>query len=266
MTRDEALQCAIADACLNEAAGGAIAADLCGFLAARGVSSDDIEAVMAAPHRLAVYRSLVRNGISAVIGRILRRTRARMNAVCGGRFDADLARFMEERGPRTRYLRDVPDELVAWASPRWKEDPAVLSYLPDLARYELTCFAVASCEMALDSLVREVALGRPLVFSTSTRLLRAEWAVHELEVEADSLDVPDARPVALLAYRDLQHSVRWLELTPMAAAIVDRLAAGESIGVAIAHACAATGASVAPDEIAHLLADLADRGVILGAG
>lgn len=263
---DMALQRAIADACLNEAAGDAVADDLRGFLEARGVSPDDVEAAMAAPRRLAVYRSLVRNGISAVVGRVLRRTRARMNAAYGGRFDADVARFMEERSPRTHYLRDVPHELVAWASRRWKEDPAVASYLHDLALYELTCFAVASCETALDSPVRDVALDRPVVFSTSMRLLRADWAVHELSPDSDRTDVPDARPVALLAYRDARHCVRWLELTPVAAAIVDRLAGGESLGVAVRDARAAAGASVDLDEVARLLADLADRGVLLGAG
>lgn len=264
MTSDVALQRAIADACLNRAAGDAVAGDLRGFLEARGVSADDIDAVMRAPPRLAVYRSLVRNGISGVVARILRCTRARMNATCGGRFDADLARFMEDRAPRTRYLRDVPGELVAWASPGWKQDPGVPSYLSDLALYELTCFEVASCETALASRAGDVALDRPLVFSTSMRLCRAEWAVHELAT--DSTDLPDARPVTLLAYRDAQHSVRWLELTPMAAAIIARLAGGESIADAVARACAAEEASVDRREIARLLADLADRGVILGAG
>jgi hypothetical protein len=61
--------------------------------------------------------------------------------------------------------------------------------------------------------------------------------------------------------------VRWLELTPLASAIVTRLLAGESLGEAVQHACslAATApASVLPD-IARLLADLGERGVLLGA-
>jgi uncharacterized protein len=264
MTNDLALQRAIADACLNEAAGEAIALDLRGFLEAHGVAREDVEAVLQAPRRLAVYRSLVRNGLCAVVARILPRTRARMNAACGGRFDADLARFLEERGPRTRYLRDVPEELVTWAAPRWTADPRVPSYLRDLAVYELTCFAVASCE-TVDPPACEIAASRPLVFVESTRLLRADWAVHELGSEMTSTEEPVRRSVRLLAYRDAQHAVRWLELTPMAAAIVERLAAGESLAVAVASACEAAGTSVDRTDVARLLTDLADRGIILGS-
>lgn len=265
MSGDAALQRAIADACLCEAAGEAIARDLRGFLEARAVLSDDIEAVLQAPRRLAVYRSLVRNGIAAVVARILPRTRARMNAACSGRFDLDLARFLEERGPRTRYLRDVPDELVAWAAARWRADPDLPPYLCDLSVFELTCFAVASCEAPLDPPVRDVAAGRSLVFSRSVRFLRADWAIHELGPDVESTDDPARRSVHLLAYRDPQHAVRWLELTPMAAAIVERLALGEPIAAGVARACEAAGTAVDRTELAGLLADLAVRGVILGA-
>ena len=88
------------------------------------MAADDVEAILAAPRRLAVYRSLVRNGLAGVVVRMLPRTRARMNAACAGRFDADLAAFLEEVGPRTHYLRDVPGELFAWAQPRWAADAA----------------------------------------------------------------------------------------------------------------------------------------------
>ncbi|MDP9000026.1 MAG: DUF2063 domain-containing protein, partial [Myxococcota bacterium] len=63
----EPLQRAIADACLGADTGEDIARDLPGFLAARGVAPDDIETLVAAPRRLAIYRSLVRNGLSSVV-------------------------------------------------------------------------------------------------------------------------------------------------------------------------------------------------------
>src|SRR5882672_2049548 len=140
------LERAMADACLGEHAGEAIALDLRGFLEARGVAADDVDAIVAAPHRLAVYRSLVRNGLADVIVRMLPRTRARLNAACARLFDADVSRFLEEIGPRTHYLRDVPRELFAWAGPRWAADARVPAYLPDLAAHELACFAVAASE------------------------------------------------------------------------------------------------------------------------
>lgn len=268
MTREAALHRAIADACLKADAGEAIARDLRAFLEQHGVEAEDVEAALASAPRLAVYRSLVRNGLSAVVVRMLPRTRARMNAACAGRFDADVARFVDEVGPRTHYLRDVPAELFAWAEPRWRADASVPAYLPDLAAYELTHFAVAAADAARPGdPSAEVALDRPLAFAPSMRLRRQGWAVHELPADEDSGDEPARREVRLLAYRDAEHAVRWLELTPLAFAVVERLAAGEALGPAVERACAAHAtapAAVLPD-VARLLADLAARGVLLGA-
>ena len=265
---DAALQRAIAEACLGARAGEAIAQDLRGWLEARGVPADDVEAILAAPPRLGVYRSLVRNGLSSVVLRMLPRTRARMNAACAGRFDADLAAFVDEVGPRTHCLRDVPAEYLAWAGPRWRADPSVPAYLPELATHELTQFAVAAAAPASRAPgVAEVALDRPLAFLASTRLVHHGWAVHELPADEDTTGEPARREVHLLAYRDAEHVVRWLELTPLASAILTRLLAGEPLREAVEQACARAStapAAVLPD-IARLLADLGERGVLLGA-
>jgi hypothetical protein len=264
---DAALQRAVAAACLGLDAGDGIGGDLRGWLEGHGVATDDVEAILAAPRRLGVYRSLVRNGLSGVVLRMLPRTRARMNAACAGQFDADLAAFLEEPGPRTHYLRDVPTEYLAWADPRWRADEHVPAYLPDLASHELAAFAVAASAPALPVQPGEVSLDRPVAFLDSMRLLHHAWAVHELPESEDDTREPPRREVHLLAYRDADHAVRWLELTPLAAAIVARLAGGDALGSAVASACAtahAEAASVRLD-VAKLLADLGERGVLLGA-
>jgi hypothetical protein len=264
----EALERVIAEACLGAHSGQDIAADLRGFLERRGVVTEDVEAILQAPRRLAVYRSLVRNGLSSVVLRMLPRTRARLNAACAGRFDADFAAFVEERAPRTHYLRDVPFELVRWARPRWQGDERVPAYIGDLASHELAQFEVASAGGARESgAVVDIALDRPLAFHESMRILRYGWAVHELSAAEDANDEPPRRDVHLLAYRDAAHAVRWLDLTPLAAAILDVLAAGEPLGAAIERACTQAGLAppaVLPD-VARLLADLGTRGVLLGA-
>ena len=215
-----------------------------------------------------MYRSLVRNGLSSVVLRMLPRTRVRLNTACAGRFDADFAAFVEERAPRTHYLRDVPFELVRWAKPRWQKDESVPEYIGDLASHELAQFEVASAGSARDAgPVVDVALDRPLAFHESTRILRYDWAVHELPANEDATDEPARRKVQLLAYRDSDHAVRWLELTPLAAGILDGLAASEPLGTAIERACSQAGLAppaVLPD-VARLLADLGTRGVLLGA-
>jgi hypothetical protein len=266
---ERALQRAIADACLGADADERIARDLRGWLEEHGVEAEDAEAILAAPARLGVYRSLVRNGLSGVVLRILPRTRARVNAASGGRFDADLTAFVDECGPRTHYLRDVPAEFVEWAAPRWRVDARVPGWALDLATHEIASFAVASSRPAAPPrALAELALDRPLAFTGSMRLLRHAWAVHELPAgDEPPFDPPAQRAVRLLAWRDATHDVRWLELTPLAAEVVERLHEGESLGAAVEHACAAHGtmpAAVLAD-VARLLADLGERGVLLGA-
>ena len=261
-----ALQRVIADACLRACAEEDLARDLGGFLVAHGVEPKDVEAILAAPRRLAVYRSLVRNGLSSVVLRMMPRTRARMNAACAGRFDADLARFVDARGPRTHYLRDVPREFFSWVEAGWRSDPEVPGYLADLASHELTQFAVAASGTArVPATAPAVRLDRPLAFAESARVVNYRWAVHELAADESGTDSPARRDVWLLVYRDAAHAVRWLDLSPLAAAIVKRLFSGEALGTAVETACAqynTVPADVLPD-VAHLLADLAKRGVVL---
>ncbi|HLK40458.1 MAG TPA: PqqD family peptide modification chaperone [Polyangiaceae bacterium] len=267
---ERTLQEAIADACLAEGAAEAMARDLRGFLASHGVEPGDIDAMLASPRRLAVYRALVRNGLSGVVARVLRRTRGRMNAACGGRFDADFARFVAEVGPRTHFLRDLPSELFAWVEPRWRSDVAVPAYLVDLAAHEIATFEVSAARDAsphAGAAATELAIDRALVFDASARRLHYGWAVHELPDDDGSVEAPARREVRLLGYRDRDHAVRWLELTPLAAAIVERLLGGAPIGRAVGEACAAHAS--APEQVAgdvaRLLADLAERGVIRAA-
>jgi hypothetical protein len=264
---DRALARALADACLGETSGQAAADDLRTFLARHGVASDDIEAAVAAPRGLAVYRSLVQNGLMAVVGRLMPRTRSRMNRACDGRFDVDMAQFLNERSPRTHYLRDVPSELFAWVQPRWRADPAVPPYLFDLAAHELACFAVATSEAITGAApLDEIATDRTVAFAPSVKLANYSWAVHELDAEDDdAMDIPALREVHLLGFRDSSQNVRWLELTPLAASIVERLAAGDSLGAGIEAACRARNAQIDTTEAARLLADLGARGVLLGA-
>jgi hypothetical protein len=265
---DAALQRAMADACLGRGSDERIARDLRAFLESHGVEPEDVEALLAAPDRLRVYRALIRNGLGAVVARMLPRTRARIDAAEPGRFERDLAAFVDEPGPRTHYLRDVPGELLAWASPRWRADPRIPPYVADLAAYELAQFEIAASEPARgQGAPADVALDRPLAFDASMRLLRAAWAVHELSGTENATDSPPARDVRLLGYRDAEHAVQWLELTPLAGDVVAALAEGLPLGDAVQRACAAhrTAPAAVLDDVARLLADLGARGVLLGA-
>jgi len=259
----------IADACLAAGADAEMAADLRAFLERHALDPEDVEAILASPPRLALYRRLVRANFVGVVERMMPRTRARLNALAGDAFDRALDQFLDEVAPRTHYLRDVPQELLAWVAPRWADDARIPAYAVDLARHELLHFEVAAAPVPREPpKLDEVALGRPLVFAEAKRLARYAYAVHELPGELDDRSEPRVHEIALLVYRDPEHAVRYMELTPLAAAILERLFAGTALDAAVAPACASLGVTLTNDvlaDTARLLADLGARGVLLGA-
>lgn len=255
------LQEAFARACFGKDRG--FDGDLRAWLAKHGVPKEDIEAFLAAPRRLGLYRKLVRHNVVNVIDAMLERTRARLDAIRPGTFDATIDAFLDEVGPKTPHLRDVPAEFLAFAAPRWREDERLPRWIVDFAELELVDFTIGVAPRpAPPPPLEEVSADKPLVFAEPLRFLRLSWAVHEEK------EVPDERETTILVYRDREHRTKKLDLTPLAAKILERLVAGEPLGPAIVAACAEMG--TAPDETilggaAKLLADLGERGVLLGA-
>jgi hypothetical protein len=261
---DEArLEEMLAAACLHAGTEAAFTSNLRGFLSSFGIANEDIEAILAAPPRLALYRRLVRNNLRGVTEKMLARTRARLNEIADGAFDASFAAWLDEAGPRTHYLRDVPGDFLIWAGPRWRGRTDVPAWIADLARYEIAQYQVAASAKA-PAEVTEIAPERPLVFAEAVMLLRLGFAVHALPSGVGDRTVPAAEATALLIYRDEDHAVQLLELTPFAAAITERLLAGTPLLDAVREAAAIVSAKTAPLDVARFLADLAGRRILLG--
>lgn len=238
--------------------------DLRGYLAKHGVPKEDVDAFLASPRRLGLYRKLIRHNVVNVIDAMLERTRARLDAKHPGVFDGAVDAFLDEVGPKTPHLRDVPAEFLAFAAPRWKKNERLPAWLVDFAELELVDFTIGIAPRPLPPPpLDEVSADRPMVFSEPRMLLRLSWAVHE-----EDKDPFEKRETTLLVYRDREHATRKMDLSPLAAKILERLFAGDALGPAIVSACADMGTT--PDEsilrgAAKLLADLGERGVLLGA-
>jgi hypothetical protein len=263
---EAAVQRMFAEACFGARSEADFTRDLRGFLERHGVAAEDVAAIVASPPRLALYRRLVRNNLTGVTERMLERTRARWNALGDGAFDRDFDRFLAEVGPRSHYLRDVPGEFLAWVGPVWRGAGAP-PWLADLAAHELAEFQLGAAPARRDAPeVAEVTLDRALVFAEPVRLLRYAFAVHELPRDEDDRAEPRAEPTTLLAYRDAEHTVRFLKLAPFAEALVDALLAGATLGDAVRRAAPAQQRNEATlAEVARLLADFGARGLLLGA-
>jgi hypothetical protein len=268
MTTVDRLQAMMARACFGKDAAAAFDADLAGFLDAHGIAADDRAALLASPRRLGLYRRLVRHNVTSIIDTMLERTRARLSARLPGELDRAVELFLDEVGPRTPHLRDVPAEFFAFIAPRWRADPRLPPWLADHAEFELVDFTIGVAPRpSAPPPLTEVTADLPLVFAEPKRLVPLGWAVHELSAD-DWTQEPAERPVVLLVYRDGEHRTRFLELTPLAAAILERLFAGDALVEAMKTACATTGHPLDDDVLAgaaRVLADLGERGVLLGA-
>jgi hypothetical protein len=268
MSDEASVQEMVAAACLRTGTDAELTEGLAAFLEQHGVDAEDAEAILASPPRLALYRRLIRNNLTGVAEKMLGRTRARMDAALPGVFDASFDAFLSEVGPRTHYLRDVPGEFLDWVLPRWKDRADVPPWAGDLARHELLEFQVGAADAPREApAVSEVALERGVVVREPVRLARYAYAVHELSEDAADTREPTARATALLVHRDEEHAVRFLDLTPFAASLMERLLAGATLSRAVHDASAEIGAQLTDkllEDTARLLAELGERGIVLG--
>lgn len=206
--------------------------------------------------KLAIYRQLVRGNLRSVTEQMMPRT----IELLGAAFDETFDRFLAQIGPRTHYLRDVPHEFLAFAAPLLEDSPAIPAWACDLGRWELAHFAVAAAPKKEHAEPKDLALDRPVLFDDAIRLLHLRFSVHEDPIEARAAD--------LLLYRDAEHAVRTLELSPLASALVERLLRGELLSEATKGACADVACDLDAEllaSIARLLADFAERGFLLGS-
>jgi hypothetical protein len=213
--------------------------------------------------RFLVYRKLVRNTLRKAVELAIPRTVARL----GSLFDEYFERFLAERGPRTHYLRDVTTELLDFVEPLFRSDARVPPWAHELARHEALEIVIASLgEPVVPRALGELDAERGLAFIEAARVVRYEFAVQRLPASEADRSEPARESSALFVYRDAEHDVRYLELSALAAGLVERLLAGESLKAALLGACTATGTEpgAALAGAAALLADLAARGALIG--
>jgi hypothetical protein len=157
----------------------------------------------------------------------------------------------------------------------------VPTYLLELAELEAARVWVAAAEVSKVMESSQLDLESGLVFWEAARVLRFEYPVHRLPLETDQqqhfMGVEGAKtqgepalepsPTRLMAYRDDEYRVRYLELSAYAADLIDRLMVGAPLGAAIISVCREHGQAPTQEfmeSCASLLSNLAERGIIVG--
>lgn len=227
-------------------------------------AADPADLARLGPGRWSLYRDLVRSRIAGALAEALPRTR---DAAGAARFEGWITRWLDESPPSTRYVRELMPQFVAWHAHR--EGSELPACFDDLLRYEVALHAVGLApDPAPEAvLAAPFEMHRPARFHPVLRRLDLRWPVHARFCERE----PDAAPApcALLIYRDAQHfRAETLALSPMAARVLDAMRGGCEVTAAVQGALAAddlhAGAAFL-ESFADLLADLMERGVLLGA-
>lgn len=235
------------------------------WLARHAVSEEDAQALAEqGKERLLLYRSLVRGTLEGALTDSIPRTLARLGPLYPEYFDA----FLRERGPRSHYLRDTTPEFLDYCAPLWSADPRIPDYLIELGRHEALHIQIAAAPpRAKDPEPAPLDLESGLAFHESARLVRYGHAVHLLPDDVEDRSEPEPKETHLFVYRDEEHMVRYLALTPLAASILGKLLAGESLKGSLISAATLHGASLDEElfrATARLLADLSERRALLG--
>lgn len=218
--------------------------------------------------RFRVYRRMARHRLSEVIDNCFPKLRGVL-----GDLDPLVERWFDEAPPRSPFIRDVGAELVAWLRPEVMPAGAP-PWALELARHEQAMLEVeyAGEEQGAEDVreIGELDFHRPAVLTPAHKIVRARYAVHRLGDDVTAESRVDEASFALCLYRDpATHEVHVLELSPIAASILEEVERGDRPVVdAVRAAAAAHGVEVDGQLVgafAELVSDLAERGVWLGA-
>lgn len=260
-----ALEAALAELTLGPEIAPDDAASIAAWLARNQVEGADAGALTRDFSRLQVYRQLVRGNLREALRATIPRTLARL----GPTFEPYFDEFLRVSPPVTRSLRELTPSFLAFAAPRWKNDPRIAEYVSDLARHEALQVEVASLlARPKEHVPAELSLDQGVEFIAAVRLVHYTWGVHRLPDDERSVALPERGEISILVYRSPEHEVRYLELGAFAQALLSGLLARrQSLRAALDHA--AQEACLPLDDAlltraARLLADLAERGVLLG--
>jgi hypothetical protein len=205
---------------------------------------------------------MVRRRLADSIAAVFPRLRA---AAGQASFDAVVDAFFASRGLASPFIRDVPGELLVFLRNRAHAFELPL-HAVELARLE---WAEREVLYAEDDVAPAgpLTMSQPVALTRAHRLLVSRHAVHEFD--ADDPHAPAARATFYCVYRDEStHEARVLTVSAVAHALLDDLSADVSLEDAIRRAAERTDAVLDRafmESLSDLLADLSDRGVVLGA-
>lgn len=151
-------------------------------------------------------------------------------AVLSERKWAKLVReFFAEHRCHTPLFRQIPDEFVQYVQNERGVRAGDLPFMPELAHYEWIelVLSVSNMEAECDRIDPhgDLASGRPAL-NPVLALLQYTYPVQRIG-PASQPRTPPAQPTYLLVFRDAHYAVRFIELNPVSARLIDLLQSGK---------------------------------------
>lgn len=167
------------------------------------------------PKRMAVYRELLRNNIHGSLNAcfpVLQRM------LSPQRWHGLREDFFRRHRCRTPIYRRVPDEFIAYLEHEYESDPNDPPFIVELAHYEWVELALSidPIEVAMDGVdpAGNLWLGEPCVNPLAS-LLCYGYPVHRIGADAAGPFAPAT--TYIVAYRNLKHDVRFMEMNAVGA-------------------------------------------------
>ncbi|MBW2508060.1 MAG: putative DNA-binding domain-containing protein [Deltaproteobacteria bacterium] len=221
-------------------------------------SEEDL-ALLGSRERWLVYRSLVRARLVGVVEAALPRT---ASVIGRDSFARSIDEWLSTGGPKTRYFRQVPNELADLAIPIWRNTAE--PWIADLARYEITSWSVRhappnrvpDAELSFDA--------RPVV-GTAVAIVRLDYSVHETPIPASGYE---RQPVILCVYRNEKHRSMTQILNPLAADLLEAWQREtETVTQSVQRVADAHGTAIGPafiEKLSELMTKFTEQGILLG--
>ncbi|WP_374276997.1 DUF2063 domain-containing protein [Azonexus sp.] len=213
--------------------------------------------------RAAVYGELVFNNLCGFLDACFPVGRAVLGDTRWRRLNRA---FLRDWPLRTPWFREIPREFVAYLGAPGKRPP-LPRWFAELAHYEWAELAVDVMDVPESAGVAVAdPLAARLAVNPALMNLAFAWPVHRIG--------PDWRPrrpdpVRLAVYRDAAGDIRFCELSPASARLIELIAAGTSSGRdAVARLAAELGRDGPQDLLDFarpLLAELLGLGILYGS-
>ena len=177
--------------------------------------------------RMAIYRDLFFNNLRNLLGGMFPVIR---KITGDDRWDRLIRLFMQHHVAQTPYFLQLPREFLAFLQDEYEPDADDFPFLLELAHYEYAEIALSISEDEDDLAGVEpdgdLLAGVP-VKSVLARVYAYTYPVHR--ISADYLpDEPAGQPVFLALYRGSDDKVRFLELNPVSAGLLDAIERNEA--------------------------------------